>query len=90
VDDVAAALRLLCCQLVPGTLVDQQFDERQPLRLVDRFGEQFSVTRIVESRILLIHSRAPALAFPKRTVSERQRPRNVIQVYAARYPPING
>jgi hypothetical protein len=37
----------------------------------------------------LIHSRAPALAFPKRTVSERQRPRNVIPVYPVRYPPIN-
>jgi hypothetical protein len=65
VDDVAAALHLLCCQLVPGTLVDQQFDERQPLRFVDRFGEQFSVTRIIESRILLIHSRAPRTCIPQ-------------------------
>jgi hypothetical protein len=65
VDDVAAALGLLCCQFVPGTLVDQQFDERQPLRFVDRFGEQFSVTRIIESRILLIHSRAPRTCIPQ-------------------------
>jgi len=49
VDDVAAALRLLYRQPVPGTLVDQQFDERQPLRLIDRFGEQFSITRVIES-----------------------------------------
>ena len=60
-DDVAAALRLLCRQLVSGTLVDQQFDERQPLRFVDRFGEQFSITRVIESRI---HSRAPHLHSP--------------------------
>ena len=60
-DDVAAAPRLLCRQFVPGTLVDQQFDERQPLRFVDRFGEQLSITRVIESRI---HSRAPHLHSP--------------------------
>src|ERR1700716_1624241 len=53
------AICSMCRQLVPGTLVDQQFDESEPLRFVDRFGEQFAVTRIIESRILLIHSRAP-------------------------------
>jgi len=64
VDDVTAALRLLCRQLVSGTLVDQQFDERQPLRFVDRFGEQFSIARVIESRILLIHSPVPHLHSP--------------------------
>jgi len=67
----------MCRQLVPGTLVDQQFDESEPLRFVDRFGEQFAVTRIIESRILLIHSRAP-IRIPEQTVPEHQRPRNTI------------
>jgi hypothetical protein len=74
VDDVAPALRLLYRQLVPGALVDQQFDERQPLRFIDRFGEQSSITRVIESRILSIHSRAPHLHSPNglfRNASDR-------------------
>ena len=60
-DDVTLLLRRVRCQFVPGTFVDQQIDQRQPPRLVDRLGQQFSITRIVEFRIRLIHWRGPHL-----------------------------
>ena len=70
-DHPADNVSLLLCrvrrQFVPGTFVDQQIDQRQPPRLVNRFGQQFSVARIVEFRILLIHWRAPA-RIPERSV----------------------
>src|SRR3984893_10918491 len=67
-DDVTLLLYRVCRQFVPGTFVDQQIDQRQPPPLVDRLGQQFSITRIVEFRIRLIHWRAPALGFLERSV----------------------
>lgn len=56
-------------QLLHGTLFDQQIDQRQPLRFVDRLGQQFSIAIVVKTGILLAH-RLPRLrpslpVFPK-------------------------
>ena len=43
----------LSLQPIPGPLLDQQTDQRQSFRLVDRFRQQFSIAVIVKSGILL-------------------------------------
>ena len=46
-------------QPFPGALFDQQVDERQPARLVDRLGQQGPIAVIVEALILLTHLTPP-------------------------------
>jgi hypothetical protein len=60
---------------IPGPLLDQQIDERQPFRLVDSLRQQFSIAVIVKSGILITH-RTPPATLP-RTVFLKPRTRAI-------------
>src|SRR5215813_8604520 len=44
---------------IPGSLLDQDIDQRHPLVVVGRIGQQLSVPMIVERNILLTHATPP-------------------------------